>query len=47
MWELWAQQVMDASIAKPAPHMSNVHDAFAQITGELIWLWWVAIAVSA
>jgi hypothetical protein len=38
---------MDASVTKPAPHVGNIQDALAQITGELIWLWWVAIAVSA
>lgn len=45
--ELRAQQVMDAPITKPAAYMGDVHDAFAQNTGELIWLWWVAIAVTA
>jgi hypothetical protein len=38
---------MDTPVAKPAAHMGNVHDAFTQITGELIWLWWFAIADSA
>jgi hypothetical protein len=40
---------MDTPAAKPAAHMGNVHDAFAQITGELmlIWLWWFSIADSA
>lgn len=37
---------MATSIAKPATHLGNVYDAFTEITGELIWLWWDAIAVA-
>jgi hypothetical protein len=47
MREVRAQQVMDAPIAKPASYVNNVQDAVTQISGELIWLWWVAIAVAA
>ena len=43
--ELWAQQVVDAPVAKAAPHICNLHEILTQILCALIGLRWKAATV--